>query len=845
MKDKINRYMLTASTAMALALPVSAAAQVAADGPGASSGDGRASAASNAQATGASDIIVTARRVEERLQDVPISITVFTQEQITSRNLVNATDLAVYTPALTANASFGSENSSYAIRGFVQDIATAPTVGVYFADVVAPRGPTGTTQAGDGAGPGSFFDLQNVQVLKGPQGTLFGRNTTGGAVLFVPRKPTADAEGYLEGSYGNYDAKRLQGAINLPLGDSAGMRVAADYMNRDGWLKNTSGIGPGHFGDVNYVAVRASLVVDLTPDLENYTIASYMRSDTNGSVQKLAACAPTLGVGASLACPQLARNASEGSGFLDVQSVLPNARSKLTQWQLINTTTWRLMDTLTVKNIVSYAQLQNINRTVLFGSDFRLGIPALGIPEQRILFNALIPAPNTKTADAETITEELQLQGSLGDRLTYQAGAYIEATNPLGAAGNQVPTLLACTNTSSQPAQCLDVLGIGASAQTGFARQIRVGGVGVSSSFVSYRDYGLYTQATYKISDAFKVTGGLRYTWDRSRARTLRTTTVYPVLPPFNGATATRCTDPLTAPSCSETLDQRSDAPTWLINLDYTPSRDLLVYAKYARGYRTGGIAVTAPVGFRTFDPEKLDAYEAGLKASFSGAVSGFFNVATFYNKFSNQQLRAGFSPAPGTVVPNTTGILNVGRSRIYGADVDASITPFAGFTLEGSYAYLNTKLQNVAPILVTDTNYIASQQIAIGSELTYSPKHKFSLTARYTLPVSDDLGGITLGATYSYSASYLTSYAYQEPGLLAAYGGVHYGKIPSFGLLNLNANWTDVAGLPVDLAVFGTNITNKKYLTNSPGIGLSGAEYVSLGEPCMYGVRLRYKFGV
>ena len=821
MKDKHKKYLLAASTAMAAYLPVHAQAQAAGE-----------------------DIIVTARRVEERLQDVPISITVFNQEQITNRNLVNATDLATYTPALTSNANFGSENSTYAIRGFVQDIATAPTVGVYFADVVAPRGPTGTTQAGDGAGPGSFFDLQNVQVLKGPQGTLFGRNTTGGAVLFVPQKPTSDLEGYLEGTYGNYDARRLQGAINLPLGDSARMRIAADHMKRDGWMKNTSGIGPRDFGDVDYIALRASLVVDLTPDLENYTIASYMQSDTNGSVQKLAACSPAIGVGASLACPQLARNEAEGAGFFDVQSVLPNARSKLTQWQLINTTTWRLTDNLTLKNIVSYAQLQNTNRTVLFGSDFRLGIAPLGIPEQRIIFNALVPAPNTKTADAETITEELQIQGSFGDRLTYQAGAYMEVTNPLGPAGNQVPTLLACSNISSQPPQCLDVLGIGASAQTGFTRPIQVGGAGVSSSMVSYRDYGLSTQATYKLNDVFKVTGGLRYTWDRSRATTLRTTTVYPVLPPFTGATLTRCSDPLTAPSCTETLNQRSDAPTWLINLDYTPTRDLLVYAKYARGYRTGGVAVTAPVGFRTFEPEKLDAYEAGLKASFSGAVSGFFNVAGFYNKFSDQQLRAGFSPAPGAVVPNTTGVLNVGRSRIYGADIDASITPFTGFTVDGSYAYLNTKLQNVAPIVVTDPNYIASQQIAAGSRLTYSPKHKFSVTGRYTLPLGDEVGQVTLGATYSYSASYLTSYAYQEPGLLAAYGGVDYGRIPSFGLLNLNLNWTDVAGLPIDLAAFGTNVTNKKYVTNSPGIGLSGAEYVNLGEPRMYGLRLRYRFG-
>jgi iron complex outermembrane recepter protein len=92
-------------------------------------------------------------------------------------------------PSVAASGSGGSENSSFVMRGFVQDAGTPPSVGVYFADVVALRGPTQGTQAGDGAGPGYFIDMQNVQILKGPQGTLFGRNTTGGAVLFVSQKP--------------------------------------------------------------------------------------------------------------------------------------------------------------------------------------------------------------------------------------------------------------------------------------------------------------------------------------------------------------------------------------------------------------------------------------------------------------------------------------------------------------------------------------------------------------------------------------------------------------------------------------------------------------------------------
>src|SRR5579864_5258352 len=202
----------------------------------------QASAASEVPQQGVelTEVIVTARRVEERLQDVPISITVFNQEQLTNRNVVNAADLAAYTPSLSANNNFGPENTSFAIRGFVQDAGTPPSVGVYFADVVALRGPTQGTQAGDGAGPGNFFDLQNVQVLKGPQGTLFGLNTTGGAVLFVPQKPTSEFGAYAEVSYGNYDMNRVQAAFNAPLNDNVRFRIAVDHQERKGYLDNIS-----------------------------------------------------------------------------------------------------------------------------------------------------------------------------------------------------------------------------------------------------------------------------------------------------------------------------------------------------------------------------------------------------------------------------------------------------------------------------------------------------------------------------------------------------------------------------------------------------------------------------
>src|SRR5690606_5950831 len=190
-----------------------------------------------AQDAGAVDddaIVVTARRFEERLQDVPISISVFNQEQLTNRNIANSTDLAAYTPSLTVNSRYGPDKASFAIRGFSQDLNTLPSVGVYLAEVVAPRLSSNIT-SGNGAGVGSMFDLQNVQVLKGPQGTLFGRNTTGGAILLVPQRPTDRVEGYIEGTYGNYDATRVEAVLNLPLADTFKVRAGVDWNKRDGY----------------------------------------------------------------------------------------------------------------------------------------------------------------------------------------------------------------------------------------------------------------------------------------------------------------------------------------------------------------------------------------------------------------------------------------------------------------------------------------------------------------------------------------------------------------------------------------------------------------------------------
>ena len=808
------------------------------------------------QEAGMSEIIVTARRVEERLQDVPISITVFNQQQLSQQNVINSSDLAAFTPSLSTNNNFGAQNSSFAIRGFVQDNGTAPSVGTYFGDVVAPRGASNGIPAGDGAGPGNFFDLQNVQVLKGPQGTLFGRNTTGGAVLLVPQKPTAKLEGYVEASVGNFDLKGVQAMVNIPVNDTIRLRLGVDHQERNGYLINTSGIGPRDFGDVDYTAVRASAVIDITPELENYTILSYVYSSTNGDVQKLIAALPATTPGCLFCGAAVGQLAAQGSSFYDFRQDVADPTTKLTQAQIINTTTWNVSDTLTIKNIASYAQLKNDLKTALFGTNFATpAIPLLGLPSFNYNFANSTPAPGEDTAHESTITEEFRLQGrTQDDRLTWQTGIYLEVARPLSTVGSQSPTVINCTNSAAF--QCTDIwgflIGISGAVPPQFL-PIHVGGVNLTEGRTYYRDAAAYGQSTYKFNELFKLTGGIRYTTDdevndslqrsyifNSPAPTATNPLPLPTIPSFH------CTNPLAvATDCNSHFSQGTHAPTWLVDFDYTPTQDILGYAKYTRGYRAGTIAPNVSVPYNYVQAEKVDTYELGLKTSFAPALHGTFNVAAFYNNFTNQQLQLGFNAAPGSAVSQTAAPINAGKSRIDGVEVEASITPFEGFRLDAGYTYLDTRIQSVKSFVqLPGSPYVPAGSFAVGDQLPLAPKNKYVISGTYTLPFADSIGKISLGATLVHTDKMFAnpSDRYSTDPIVST-----LSYLPSTDLVNVNAAWRSIAGSPVDLMVFATNVTNKEYYTYIPGLGGPGGagfETAEVGQPRMYGARVRYRFG-
>ncbi len=768
------------------------------------------------------EVIVTARRREESLQDVPVSMTVFNQDQLNDANIINSGDLAAYTPSLVTNTRFGADTTTFAIRGFAQELRTTASVGVYFAEVVAPRG-ANSQQSGDGAGPGDFFDLQNVQVLKGPQGTLFGRNTTGGAVLLTPQRPTDQLEGYLEGSMGNYDMWRGQGVLNVPVSDNIRLRFGIDHQERDGYLDNISGIGPDEYADLDYTAIRASAVVDITDTLENYSILRWYESENNGYPGSLFYCNPEGSLGSFCVRDLDARIAAGDDDFNDVYNFIDDPQSRQEQWQLINTTTWEAGNDFTVKNILAYAELETDVRNAIYGTNWQF--PPGSPTSQNLIFQMVGLNDKRRTTDQRSFVWELQFQGNaFEDALIWQAGLYYENSKPINDYGAQSPTFVACDQksiTSNDPRdfRCNQQLSPG------------VGGVAAASGGVEYTNQAVYAQATYAFNDALSVTGGIRYTDDETEGEVTETVYKFPTSPAGG----------LFPPDFDRTIvdirkpEQHSEEPTWLLGVDWTPTPDALVYAKYSRGYRQGSVNIGGSTGLDVHGPEEVDTYEIGTKTSFQDllwGVSGTLNIAAFYNDFSDQQVQFGYFKPTGT---GSTAVINAGASTIQGAELEMNLQLHDRFILRASYAYLDTEVDELelpeippdAPLVTLNTT------TAEGEPLSYAPENEVVVTGTYLLHAPESVGQMTFSVTYLYT---------DERQAVSRETSV-FAVLPSYETWNVNFNWYGIGGSPVDLSVFGTNVTDEEYISFLTGNWNNGLEMGQINVPRMYGARLRYNF--
>jgi iron complex outermembrane receptor protein len=327
-------------------------------------------------ADGLDEVVVTARRRTEKLQEVPIAITAFTAQTLTEQHIQNITDLGYFVPSLSAVVNGNRDQQYFTLRG-IQNQPGGPGVVVYFNDVpdFSPGQNGALGNGGGGTGPGKFLDLENVQVLKGPQGTLFGRNSVGGAILIDPKKPTNDFEGYVQGTFGNYNNIDLEAAINIPVvADKLLVRLSGERAQRDGF---TTDLQSGKdLDNRDYWVERVSVVFRSTDYLENYLVADDSYSHTNGTSNVLYAAdpcfllAPGISLGkcgsdyavfpnvAQLLAAQQAAGPGKVVGQFAGDAVGP--LDKFSHLSISDVTTWNIDDNITLKNIFGYQDFKHL-----------------------------------------------------------------------------------------------------------------------------------------------------------------------------------------------------------------------------------------------------------------------------------------------------------------------------------------------------------------------------------------------------------------------------------------------------------------------------------------------------
>lgn len=736
------------------------------------------------------DIIVTARRVSENLQKVPVAVTAISPEKIAEQNIVSPQSLAAIVPSLSVNGD--SSASFYTIRGQggqTQSIGD-PSVVAYLDEIAI------VSQA-----PGDLFDLANIQVLKGPQGTLFGRNTTGGAILFQTKRPTNDLSGYLEGTTSNYGLLRFQGAVNLPvLDDKLLVRFATDINHRRGYTQNI--LNGQNLDGRNYQAYRFSMLAKPFDGLENYTTLQFYRGRQSSSGTNiigintpllLAAFGPDLGQGIIDAY-----NRQQARGIRQVEHDQPGLR-EYRSWAFNNTTTFDVANGLTLTNLFGYRNSRARSSQDTDGTAF---------PLINNLNNGRWSAGGTSEASVESYSDEIKAAGDLfNDRLHYTAGLFFESRKPAAKDQTDQLTVLSIIQT-------------------------------VIRSRKDDKTKAAYGQVTFDVTPELHVTAGARRTQDK-RHINLDSFQMFSPVPPSPDAPCPN------GPGDQCNFDQSTEfnETTWNFGVDYQITPDLLLYGVARRGYKSGGFNIFSRFN-PTFKPEFVNDIELGFKSQFPLLDgSARINIAAYRSRFKDWQ----------TTIVLLTGadLRNAGAGTIQGVEAEGTFAPTDNFELSGYYAYTDAHYTDFAidfdDLGAGNNGPMAPIQFADTNHISYVPKHKLAATAKYKIDLPGNGGQASFSATYTYQSHVFLG----EPIIpdLAA-GKALPNPNPDagqkgYGVLNLRADWRNAFGGPFDLAVFATNVTKKTYLISQNDLytsfGFVGGQY---GEPRMVGITARYHFG-
>ncbi|MDB6062530.1 MAG: TonB-dependent receptor [Verrucomicrobiaceae bacterium] len=564
------------------------------------------------------EVIVTARRDLESAQKVPLSVVVLDEKVLEQKNVRNSNDLASVAPGLSVqNTSSNRNTTTYSIRGQGQTFGqNSPGVIAYFAEV-------------PDFSSGFFYDLNGVQVLKGPQGTLFGRNTNGGAILFTPKEPTEKFDGYVSARMGNYNRLDYEAAVGgAVLPDLLRVRFATQRINRSGFTDN---VNQGGWADnENRSSYRFSAILQPSDKFENYFIYQYENIREAGSGQSIGKINNSGANAAVFPILQAALNQQEDAGprKMFVTANWPTYVGSKSRG-IINSTTWDLNDYLTLKNILSYRRYDVSTSYDLDGTP----LPWLQVTN-----------PYAKNQPTER-TEEFQVQGHF-DNLETVLGYYHESAKaPLRTFYNS-----------------LQFVALQAKAFT-------------SSDNGSEAYFG---QAKYNLTDDLEFTAGVRYTHDTRKS--FGETFVFPV-----GFPEPQGPDGAAPPALSGDFY----ATTWNVALAYALSPDINLYGTVRKGYKAGGFNATAPsADTRFFQPEYVTDYELGAKTNWQvGEWLVRANGAVFYDDYTDIQRFVNLPTVPASTVTK-----NAASGTLKGIELDLLVSPSPLLDVSLAYSFIDGK---------------------------------------------------------------------------------------------------------------------------------------------------------
>ena len=738
-------------------------------------------------------VVVTAQKREQAVNDVPISITVLGQKALDERGVDQVDDLARVVPGFSYTESRVG-TPIYTLRGVgFNDIALGgrPTVSVYQDEAPLPF--TIETRGG-------FFDLDRVEILNGPQGTLFGQNATGGAINLIAAKPQDEFGGRIEAGYGNFNAFTVGGHVTGPISDDLRYRLAVEHQSNDGFQENFR-TGES-IGALDLTSARALLEWTPTDRLKvNLNLNGFVdRSESQ--IPQVVAITPSF-PGLAGFIPGLLTQPIGPNNNRDVDFTPDDYERDNSFFQANVRVDIDLNDSFTFTSLSSYSTYDQEQVVDIDGMEVR-GLQQL------------------TRGDIDSFYQELRIAGKLGDRayVTFGGNYASDRTREFNF------------DDLSGSTQSLAFTGLGLPVFETFTLQ----------NDQDIEIIGLFGHAEYDLTETVTLQAGARYTQstndfvgcsrDAGDGVTAQIFTGFinflrslsalgPIAPiPAGGCIAA---NGLEAPPQGIVNQLEEDNISWRLGIDWKPSDGILLYANTSRGYKAGGFPTLGATQAAQYEPttqEELTAYEIGVKATVSDALQ--VNGALYhYDYVDKQVLGFVFDPALGELLR----LVNIPESEVDGAEVQVVWSPIEGLDVNATASYVTTEIIGSFPGVDVDGNVVDFG----GGSFPNTPEWQFAGDIAYAWTISTDLGAF-VGA----NASYRTS-------TNAELGNVPRLAIDGYALVDLRAGLETNDGR-WRFSAWVRNVGDEYYFTNASSTIDSLVRYT--GAPRTYGLTLTHSFG-